>query len=162
MQTVIVERVLNIPKKLVWDKLSDIGNVYIFNPMVDQSVLVGEQSCGVGTKRTCALGEGSGMKGHLEEEVIGWKEGESLTIRINSGPMPAKFMALSFDLKEVSAHKTHVKATIEFQMKWGLMGELLGRVMMGSMLKGMVTKIYLGLEKHVQTGEVITAKTLIG
>lgn len=60
MQTVIVERVLNVPKKLVWDKLSDIGNVYIFNPMVDKSVLVGEQSCGVGTKGPAPWAKGAG------------------------------------------------------------------------------------------------------
>lgn len=161
MQTVIVERVMNAPKQQVWDKFSDIGNVYIFNPMVEKSVLVGEQSCGVGTKRTCALGEGSGMKGHLEEEVIGWKEGESLTIRINSGPMPTKYMALRFDLREVSDNKTNIKAIVEYQMKWGLMGKLMG-VMMKPMLADMVTKIYKGLEKHIQTGEEITAKTVLG
>lgn len=101
------------------------------------------------------------MKGHLEEEVIGWKEGESITIRINSGPMPVKFMALSFDMREVPANKTHVKGTIEYQMKWGLMGELLGRIMMGPMLKGMVTNLYKGLERHIQTGEEITERTVL-
>lgn len=161
MQKIIVERTINAPKSIVWEKLSDIGNVYIFNPMVEKSVLVGEQTCGVGTKRTCALGEGSGMKGHLEEEVIGWKEGESLTIRINSGPMPTKHMALKFDLREISANQTNIKAVVEYQMKWGLMGKLMG-VMMKPQLNGMVTKIYLGLEKHIRTGEEITAKTALG
>lgn len=161
MQKIIVERTINAPKSIVWDKLSDIGNVYIFNPMVERSALVGEQTCGVGTKRTCALGAGSGMKGHLEEEVIGWKEGESLTIRINSGPMPTKHMALKFDLREISANQTNIKAVVEYQMKWGLMGKLMG-VMMKPQLNSMVTKIYLGLEKHIQTGEEITAKTALG
>lgn len=162
MRTVIVERVMNAPKQLVWEKLSDIGNVYIFNPMVEKSALVGEQSCGIGTKRTCALGPGSGMKGHLEEEVIGWKEGESLTIRINSGPMPTKHMALRFDLSEAGANKTHVKGIVEYQMKGGLMGDIMGAVMMKPMMTSMVTKIYKGLEKHIQTGEEITAKTVLG
>lgn len=161
MQKIIVERTINAPKKVVWEKLSDIGNVYIFNPMVERSALVGEQSCGVGTKRTCALGEESGMKGHLEEEVIDWDEGESLTIRINSGPMPTKLMALTFALKEVAPNRTNIKAIVEYQMKWGLMGKLMG-VMMKPQLNSMVTKIYLGLEKHIQTGEEITAKTALG
>lgn len=162
MRTVIVERVINAPRQQVWEKLSDIGNVYIYNPMVERSVLVGEQACGIGTKRTCALGEGSGMKGHLEEEVIGWREGEYLAIRINSGPMPTKHMALKFDLREVSGNKTNIKVTVEYQMKGGLMGEVMGAVMMKPMLIQMMTKLYKGLEKHIQTGEEITARTVLG
>lgn len=75
--------------------------------------------------------------------------------------MPTKHMALKFDLREISANQTNIKAVVEYQMKWGLMGKLMG-VMMKPQLNGMVTKIYLGLEKHIQTGEEITAKTALG
>jgi carbon monoxide dehydrogenase subunit G len=157
MRSVVVERTLNVPKSAVWEKVSDIGNVYIFNPMVERSALVGDQACGVGARRTCALGKGSGMKGHLEEEVIGWEEGESVTIRINSGPMPTKFMSIRFDLHEVAANRTGIRATVQYVMKGGLLGNLMGGIMMGPMLTSMMNKLFRGLEKHLLTGEMITA-----
>ncbi|MBI5971446.1 MAG: SRPBCC family protein [Deltaproteobacteria bacterium] len=77
-----IQKVINAPQKAVWEKLSDFGNVHIFHPMVEKSVLSGDKACGLGDRRTCTFYNG---KGHVDEEVTGYVEGKSMTVKLLGG-----------------------------------------------------------------------------
>lgn len=146
-----IRRVIHAPKKAVWDKLSDVGNVSIFHPMVEKSSLIGGGKCGLGAKRVCNFYNG---KGYVEEEVTGWNEGQSLSIAIRKGTMPLKTAVVHFDLREVTANSTSLTMAVVFEVKWGLLG-LMITPMMKIMMKKMLGGVLDGLETHLKTGRHI-------
>ena len=65
----------------VWGIVADFGNIYKWSPGVKYSRSTSEASGGVGASRHCDLLP----FGSVEEDILEWKEGESLTIEIVSG-----------------------------------------------------------------------------
>lgn len=147
-----IEKVINAPRKAVWEKLSDFGNVHIFHPMVEKSVLTGDKECGLGAKRTCTFYDG---KGHADEEVTGYVDGKSMTVDMLGGSMPVKWARIRFDLAENGPSKTHLKLSASFEMKYGLLGAIMGPLMMKPMMKKMLGDVLKGLETHIATGKYV-------
>lgn len=147
-----LQRVINAPRKKVWEKLSDFGNVHIFHPMVEKSVLTGDKECGLGAKRTCTFYNG---KGHVSEEITGYKEGVSMTVAMKDGTMPVKYAVVRFDLDEAGPGKTTVDLTVQFEMKWGILGAIMGPLMMKPMMRKMLGNVISGLEEHIKTGKYV-------
>lgn len=148
-----IRKTLAAPKKAVWDKLSDFGNVAVFHPMVERASLHGERACGLGAKRTCVFYNG---KGHVEEEVTGYREGESMTVKmLKSHGMPLKQAEVRFDVRDAGGGKTEVALTVRFEMKGGIIGAVMGPIMMKPMMKKMLGDVLKGLETNIQTGKRI-------
>lgn len=150
-----IQRVIDAPRKKVWEKLSDFGNVHIFHPMVEKSTLTGNAKCGLGAKRTCTFYNG---KGHVSEEVTGYREGESMTVVINDGTMPVKKAAIRFDLSNIGTDVTRLNLAVSFEMKWGMIGAVMGPLMMKPMMRKMLGDVLDGLEKHLVTGKYVGFK----
>ncbi|MBI4665186.1 MAG: SRPBCC family protein [Nitrospinae bacterium] len=147
-----LEKLVDAPRSEVWQKLSDFGNVHVFHPMVEKSTLHSAVKCGVGAKRTCEFYNG---QGHVDEEVTGWKEGESMTVAIRDGSMPLKEGVVHFDLKDAGQGKTLLTLSVHFEMKGGIFGKIMGPVMMRPMMRKMLGQVVDGLEKHLRTGKYI-------
>jgi len=148
------EKFFNAPKIIVWEKLSDIGGVDIFHPMVEKSVLTKDKNKGVGTERLCTF---YGSKGSVLEEVIGWDEGNSFKILMKEGSMPVKWAVMSFKIEDAGTG-TRVAINGDFRMKGGIIGNLAGSLMMKSMMKKIMNDVLDGLERHIQTGDAIGYK----
>lgn len=152
MTEFVIERVLDAPRSVVWEKLSDFGNVHIFHPTVEKSALVGGRQCGLGARRTCTFYDG---KGQVEEEITGWQEGKSMSVALRDGSMPVKQAVIRFDLEEAGSNATRLTLHAEFEMKWGLLGKIMGPVMMKPMMKKMLGDVLDGLDTHCRTGKRI-------
>ncbi|MBY0579826.1 MAG: SRPBCC family protein [Burkholderiales bacterium] len=158
MTIIEIEKVLSAPRSLVWEKLSDFGNVHIFHPVVEKSALIGSRQCGLGAKRTCTFYDG---KGHVEEEITGWHEGRSMTVALRDGTMPVRKAVFRFDLEEAGTNTTRLNLRGEFEMKWGVLGKIMGPVMMKPMMKKMLGDVLNGLDAHCRTGKRIGKNGII-
>lgn len=147
-----LQRIINAPRKKVWEKLADFGNVHIFHPMVEKSVLTGDKECGLGAKRTCTFYNG---RGHVSEEITGYREGASMTVAMKDGTMPVKHAVVRFDLEEAGPGKTAVNLTVQFEMKWGILGAVMGPIMMKPMMRKMLGDVLNGLDHHLATGKYV-------
>ena len=144
---------INAPKAKVWSVLADIGAVEKYNPVVTKSYSTSEKKQGLGASRHCDLFP----RGSVEEKIIEWDEGESYKIEIFEGKaIPFKGTGM-FELTE-NGKSTNVKMTFEPDMGNGLFGKIMGFMMKEKMNK-MITGVVLGLKHHLETDELVSAKT---
>jgi hypothetical protein len=149
-----VERFINAPRNAVWEKLADIGNIQIFHPLVEKSVLSGKISRGMGAERLCTF---YNNKGYVREEVISWDEGKSMGIIIKKGSMPVNNAVILFELADAGAG-TKIKINGEFKMRGGLLGAIVGAILIKPMFIKMMNGVLSGLDKHMETGKNIGNK----
>jgi len=144
---------INAPKTKVWSVLADIGAVENYNPVVTRSYYTSENKQGVGASRHCDLLP----MGSVEEKIIEWDEGESYKIEIFEGKaIPFKGTG-KFELTE-NGKSTNVKMTFEPDMGSGIFGKIMGFMMKEKMNK-MITGVVIGLKHHLETDELVSAKT---
>ena len=92
--------------------------------------------------------------GKVEERIIGWKDGEELTIEIYESKSVPFLGEGKFILKEEGG-KTNVTMSLTYSMKGGFLGSLMGVFMKGRISKAMEGTLK-GLKHHVETGEIVT------
>ena len=144
---------INAPKAKVWSVLADIGAVEKYNPVVTKSYSTSENKQGLGASRHCDLLP----MGSVEEKIIEWDEGESYKIEIFEGKaIPFKGTG-KFELTE-NGKSTNVKMTFEPDMGNGIFGKIMGFMMKEKMNK-MITGVVIGLKHHLETAELVSAKT---
>lgn len=73
---------INAPKSKVWEIVSDFGNVSRWGPLVTQSATLSQNNKGLGAERSCEVLQ----IGSITEKVIGWDEGNSITIDVKGVP----------------------------------------------------------------------------
>jgi len=120
---------------------------------ITKSYSTSENKQGLGANRHCDLLP----MGSVEEKIIEWDEGESYKIEIFEGKaIPFKGTG-SFELTE-NGKSTNVKMTFEPDMGNGLFGKIMGFMMKEKMNK-MIAGVAIGLKHHLETDELVSAKT---
>ncbi|MCH8927788.1 MAG: SRPBCC family protein [Candidatus Marinimicrobia bacterium] len=152
MTEVIKEIEINASKDKVWPILADIGSIQNYNPGVTKSLSTSEAKTGIGASRHCDLLP----MGSVEERVIEWDEGNSYKIEIYDGKIVPFLGTAVFEVSE-NGENTHVKMTMNYEMKSGIMASMMGMMMKGKMDKA-VESILVGLKHHVETGEEVSMK----
>ena len=148
---IIIKKVkIDSSKNKVWDILSDIGAIQNFSPSVSKSFYTSEIKEGIGASRHCDLLP----MGKVEERIIGWKDGEELTIEIYESKSVPFLGEGKFILKEEGG-KTNVTMSLTYRMKGGFLGSLMGVFMKGRISKAMEGTLK-GLKHNVETGEIVT------
>jgi carbon monoxide dehydrogenase subunit G len=150
---------INASKADVWKAISKFGDICHASPGVLKSRVTSEQQEGVGATRHCDF---SMMGASVEERILEWNEGESLKIDVYQfEKLPGiQTMKAHFKVKETNSVKTVLTATLEYSMKnpfFNIMNVL--------MMKGMNTKnwdaVLAGHKKYIETGEIVTEKTVL-
>ena len=113
---IIGSTVANAPKEVVWDILSDYGNIADYTGQVKTSEIQGDQATGIGAVRTCELAP----FGSTLETVTGWEEGESITLDVVPKGMPVKSSHTTFTVKAVDDGKTEITMDTFAEPKGGI------------------------------------------
>ena len=154
MTTITREVLINASKQHVWDVLADFGNVSRTSPTISKSYLTSDETIGLGTTRHCDL---TMMGAQLEERIVGWQEGELLQIDIYEWKnMPGiKAMSAEFKVQEEGS-QTRLQATMNYELKWGVMGNMMDAMMMRNMNSKGWTQFMAGIKHFAETGNEIT------
>lgn len=135
-------------KQTVWNVLADIGAICRWNPGVIDSRTTTTGEIGLGSGRRCELGG----KSYLDEEVVEWKPSEALTVRVVSTNLPFKTADIRFTLHEERENETTVTVSPSYQLKFGLLGDLLDLVFARSRYRKGMASLLAGLKRHVEAG----------
>ncbi|MFY0688307.1 MAG: SRPBCC family protein [Cyclobacteriaceae bacterium] len=150
---------VNASQQKVWEVMSNLGDIYKFNPNVSKSFYNGDQKSGIGASRTCELIPA----GIVEEVATKWNEGQSYTLEIipiEKAP-PLKNFYVHLDLTTVSKGITNVDVTMEYDTKLGAIGTIMNTLMIKSQLEKAITLLLDGLKLNLETGqEIENPKTL--
>ncbi|MEM8858393.1 MAG: SRPBCC family protein [Chloroflexota bacterium] len=138
--------IIHAPIEKVWEALADIGTISEWNPGVVDSHITSQGKIGLGSTRYCDLGG----KNFLDEEVVTWKPNEQLTMRITDTNMPFKHADIRFFLKKAGA-QTHVTVSPEYQLKYGVIGNLLDKVFVARTYEKGMGDLLAGLKAHIES-----------
>ncbi len=136
-------------KEHVWGILRDFSSIERFSSKVKSSPLVGESREGLGTKRLCTFYD----KSTVLEEIIEYQEGENLRIELSEYSMPLKSLVAHMSVKRVDDQSCDATFGMEYVVKFGPLGCLMGKILMKPMMKGVTKDVLRGLAFHAVTGQ---------
>jgi len=145
-------------KEDVWKAIAKFGDICHASPGVLKSHVTSKQQEGVGATRHCDFA----MNGATaEEKVTEWKDGESLKIEvINLKKMPGiKTMAADFRVRTESG-KTILRADLSYSMKNSIF-DIMNALMVKPMNIKLWNSVVAGHKKYIETGEIVTEKTVL-
>ncbi|NKB25563.1 MAG: hypothetical protein GKR87_14535 [Kiritimatiellae bacterium] len=142
---------INATSKKVWEILDDFGGVENFSFGVEQSPIIGEKSSGLGAKQHCVFYD----KKSVYEEIIEYEENKSFKVVLSELSMPMRTMFAGFSVEKVTDTTCEVSMYMDFVVKLGPLGALMGMVIMRPMMKGLQKKLLSGLAYYSFTGKTI-------
>ena len=143
---------INASKEKVWEVLGDFGGVSKWAPTVAKSFSTTTATEGVGCERKCEI---PGF-GNVSERITEWDEGTRIKYAVD-GLGPIKSAASEFSIRR-EGEDTLATMTVNFQMKFGLIGALMERLMVRRKISKQAQITLAGLKHHVETGEIVTLK----
>jgi len=94
----------------------------------------------------------------LHEEVVEYQEGKSFKVVLSNFTIPMKFMQADFNVKKISETSCEVTINMDFEVKFGLLGRLLGKLVIGRLIKRVNQDLLLGLAYYTVTGKTLASE----
>jgi len=135
------------PLDKVWAVLADLETVQHYNSGVMRAKYISAEREGIGASRHCDLKP----KGWVKERVIAWEPGSSVTMELYESQWPVQFMRWRTALSQ-DGTGTRVSQQMEYQVKFGLLGALLDKLVMRRKLDQTLTEVFADLKQFVETG----------
>jgi len=152
MGNVTVSRTLGHAVGRVWSVLEDFGGIHRWSAGVESSPIdPATPERGVGAVRNCHLYDGN----HIEERVTESIEDEALGIDIVSTSMPLRSANARFALEATSDGGTEVTMTMDYVVKFGVVGKAMNALMLERMMTKSLTNLLAALDEHLKTGNLI-------
>lgn len=138
----------------VWKILDNFAGVEKFSFGVEKSSILGDKHSGLGAKRHCVFYDNTGV----HEEIVEYQENKSFKVVLSEFSMPMKTIYAGFKVEKLSETSCEVSMYMDFVVKFGPLGMLMGIVMMRPLMKGVQKKMLSGLAYHAFTGKTIGSK----
>ncbi len=158
MTTISREIEITKSKEEVWNAIAKLGDICHASPGVLKSHVTSELREGVGATRHVDFTK---MGATLEEKIITWNEGESLSLEVYEfHKLPGiKSMTADFSVRREN-NKTMLRADLHYDMK-----NVFFNIMNSLIMKKMSTKnwnaVLAGHKKYIETGERVVKKTVL-
>lgn len=140
---------IDAPVNDLWRKLAKLDDVQDFVENVTKSYYSSEQKEGVGAERTCEV-RGFGT---LIEQVIEWKDGETLTYAIEGMPKIVKHAQSTWRLQPKNHVQTTVTVTSSIDTRYGVLGKLMGNLAMKPQLTRVIGGALTSFKQLVEQSE---------
>jgi hypothetical protein len=151
MGQIHLKKHLEHPAASMWEWLKDYANIHRIHPLLSNSYLVGDKSCGVGAVRICEMKMG-GV--HLKERVTDWKEGRSYTVDVYETSMPIIDRSIAtLGVRSLRDKTSEAYMDIEYTTKYGLFGKLMDVLFLNLMMKMIMKTVLKRLERSLNGAE---------
>ena len=133
----------------IWAVIGRFMHIDDFAPQVKSVEPLTTGADGVGSKRRCHFDNGTS----LVEEVIAWKPNQSYRVRLSEmDAMPLHHAEAELSLPPTLNGQTRVTWSMDYRVKFGPLGWVLGQTMMKLMMGKILDGNLRGLADKVQTG----------
>ena len=143
---------IDAPVNDVWQKLAKLDDVQNFVDSVTKSYYSSEQKEGVGAERTCEV-KGFGT---LVEEIVEWKDGETLTYTVAGMPPMVKHAQSNWRLERKSHIQTTVTVTSSMETRYGLFGAFMEKFAMKPRITRILEDALSQFKNYVEQAEAQT------
>ncbi len=148
MSQIVISASVPASRGRVWQVVSDLQNLHLFHPYVEEADVIGDRARGVGVERVCYLYDGTEQL----EQMTQWVEGTGFTAKILESKLP--FEEAKYTLR-IAPHGPD-RCTVDLDLRYRLRGGLLGRWSDALMWKNKIgeamSRVLRGLSIHAGTG----------
>ena len=134
-----------------WTAISEMKAVQDWHPNVAGVALLSVHNSGLGAARRITFQDGN----TVVETVNAESEGEFVTVEMTELPM-LENADVTIRLEEKSPKEIEVTFSIDYTVKYGPLGWLMGVLMMSRVFKKVFGISLAGLAYHLETGNLVT------
>jgi ribosome-associated toxin RatA of RatAB toxin-antitoxin module len=142
----------NVSAQKVWEVLKDFSSIEKFAPKVNKSVILEDKNSGLGAKRKCSLSDGSSV---VEEIIEYSEENQKFNMVLSEHSFPLKQFFVEMGVKKIDENSCEILMSLNFIVKGGIFGWVMGAVLMKPMMRKNVTAALKGLAYHASTEKEI-------
>ncbi len=88
----------------------------------------------------------------MVEKVIDWQDGRAYRAELSEFSLPLNRAIATLSVEPVDAGRSRAKMRMDFEVKYGPIGWLMGKTMMSRMMGGLFLIVLRGLEERVVSG----------
>lgn len=145
------DRLVNAPKDIVWEVISDVEAYAEVAPNLSKAVILSGQ--GEGMSRRCWDTKG----GSWQEQCTLWEEGKRYTMQVDTRDYPYPFTEMqgTWGLEE-QANGTLITMEFDFTPKFGVVGDLMVRVGMKRSFQKVCSELLDNWELRIREKAAIT------
>ncbi len=124
--------VINAPMNKIWEALTEVDRLDEYDPTVLKSTRLTDRSSGKGAKRKVDMKDG---KNWFEEECVEFEKDQKLVYKLSACSFPVHELRHSYYFNSVG-DQIEVMQKMQYQMKYGIFGKLMGAMMKSQWNKG--------------------------
>lgn len=146
MGKLINDITINAPIDKIWSILTDLELLDKTDPTVKKATLISENKTGLEAKRKVLMQDG---KNWFNEKITVFKPNEELAYQLTDCSFPIKGLRHTYSFQEIG-NATNVQQTMEYTVKFGLLGVLLDKMMIGKQFNTGINKFLTGLKTYAE------------
>lgn len=146
MSTLTNEISINASVDDIWEVLSNVETLDKYDPTVKVSNAVSTLRSGIGASRRVEMVDG---KNWFEEAITSSKTNESLTFELTACSFPIHSLKHSYSFAS-NGNSTTVKQVMEYEVKYGIIGQILDKLMIRKQTSNGIVKFFSGLKSYVE------------
>ncbi len=146
MGKLINDIIINAPIDKIWSILTDLELLDKTDPTVKKATIISENKTGVGAKRKVNMQDG---KNWFEEKITVFKPNEELAFQLTDCSFPIKGLKYTFSFQKIDK-QTKVQQVMEYTVKFGFLGVLMDKMMIGKQFNSGIHKFMTGLKTYAE------------
>lgn len=146
MTTLQNEITINASVEKLWEILADASILDQYDPTVKKCTLISSNKSGIDAKRKVDMLDG---KNWFEEKITVYEPYKALSFQLTDCSFPIKGLKHSYSFEKVGT-QTKVKQSMEYTVKFGLLGKLLDSIMIRKQSDQGIKKFFAGLKQYAE------------
>ncbi len=146
MSKLINDITINAPIDKIWSILTDLEILDKTDPTVKKATLISSNKTGLEAKRKVLMQDG---KNWFDEKITIFKPNEELAYQLTDCSFPIKALKHSYSFQK-NGDQIKVQQVMEYTVKFGVLGILLDKMMIGKQFNSGINKFLNGLKTYAE------------
>ena len=146
MGKLINEITINAPLEKIWSVLTDLELLDKTDPTVKKATVISENKTGLNAKRKVLMQDG---KNWFDEKITVFKPNEELVYQLTDCSFPIKGLKHTYSFQKIG-NQTKVQQEMEYTVKFGILGILMDKTMIGKQFNSSIYKFLIGLKTYAE------------
>ena len=146
MGKLINEITINSPLAKIWSVLTDLELLNKTDPTVKKATVISENKTGLNAKRKVLMQDG---KNWFDEKITVFKPNEELVYQLTDCSFPIKGLKHTYRFQKIG-NQTRVQQEMEYTVKFGVLGILMDKMIIGKQFNSGINKFLNGLKTFTE------------
>ena len=146
MGKLINDITINAPIDKIWNVLTDLELLDKTDPTVKKATLISENKTGIEAKRKVLMQDG---KNWFDKKITVFKPNEELVYQLTDCSFLINGLKHTYSFQKIG-NQTKVQQVMEYTVKFGLLGLLMDKMMIGKQFNSGINKFLNGLKTYAE------------